>query len=161
MADRRAELARILHSAFWAAMQDTGDDKTMFNEDTGEIEGTAPRHIFTRLADATIAAHLHDQGLTVHRWLPADREAEPLRQPIPWDRRPFPGRCDYRHNGIRCGNQATSVMGFWDGGAPAQVNTITAHGAQNTSDNFGRSPHYGPSTNGCRALLSNSQDRNH
>jgi hypothetical protein len=122
MTDFRAELARILHAAFWAAMQDTdedpGDKPTMFNEDTGEIDGIIPRHVFIRLADATIAANLYERGVTDHRWLPADPEAEPPRQPMPWDRRPFPGCCDYRHNGIRCGNQATSVMGYWDGGAP-------------------------------------------
>ncbi len=118
MTDFRAELARILHATFREAMQITGDDRTMFNEDTGEIDGTIPREIFIHLADATIAANLYQRGVTDHRWLPADPEAQPPRQPIPWDRRPFPGRCDHQHNGVMCGNQATSVINYWDGGAP-------------------------------------------
>jgi hypothetical protein len=38
-----------LHHRFWEEMQ-RGDDRTMFNEDTGEIEGIIPTAVFDRIA---------------------------------------------------------------------------------------------------------------
>ena len=52
--------------------------------------------------------------LTAYTYLPPDPEPEPARQPALWNGRPIPGKCTIDG----CPNQATSMLGYWDGGAP-------------------------------------------
>lgn len=77
-------------------------------------------HVYIDQSEGWYDAGTLDPGdgptLTASTYLPPDPEPEPPREPARWDGRPIPGKCTIDG----CPYQATSMYGYWDGGAPGQ-----------------------------------------
>lgn len=72
-----------------------------------------PRWTFNGPGSFTVQAIPADLTVKCELWRDDPGEPEP-RQPVKWDGRPIPGRCTI----AGCEYQATSMSGYWDGGAP-------------------------------------------
>lgn len=65
----------------------------------------------------------HGRTITTYTYLRSDPEPRSPRLPAKWDGRPTPGKCTIDG----CPYQATSMYGYWDGGAPGK-GTWRQHG---------------------------------